>query len=1774
MGIYKTRTAFINKVLKTVTSDIDKRLLQNGFIPDDLLPDYDVWMADTIEEPDTDIDKISNANWFAINPTKMAGTIIPGTGFLNPVIVKGTLTDVLNTINNTLSNKTNTTKPNEMKNDNNETYYISYLNKDDKFKPTDKEFTGENAFEDAVKWGRKNLDNFNTDMVKTKVTTKDFLEHGKKEGRIIFGKVASSIPTNPPKKYKAGDKVKLIDTKNEPTMARFNSATIVKYEDFDKSQKKDWIVLLKADQDLGEFTAWESNMQLITEQETSNKKQETENEANIGPKVDLPRADLAVIIKNKLMDEPVNVGKTQTVAQTIKKYNTAISENEIKAWVYYKRRFGNPMKGWESYFLGGGSGFSTLIVTTKDTVIKDNKFTDLRTVPANTNLGIKTKFKHEYKGDNLVICKTPQGELVWVNTSDIKETKHITSETQADIDALVIDRALIFDGVEYYPYPVYLFGDIYAKIRSLNDNKAAIVTAYGDAFFDEQLDKVRSYLPKIKSFQDPIKTNRPNMLCLSEMANNVELFGILSLHEETGVKLGYTQRNRFVEQTEKVTLFQAFYIWMDEAVKDTDLKNTTRADIKKYYFAKSIAWPKDSKGDDILKNAQKEELIGNARLAAEELFGEFLAIGLTYEDSVALDVIWNEKYNAFTSVIQFVDKVPIAFNGSTMFKDGVLEVKPAQRQGLAYLQLVGAGTLAYDVGFGKTLTGILNLAQEISQGAVKRPLIVVPKPTYKNWLKELFGYWVSADGQRTDFTEFAGATYHYGAFSGITSVKVNDWYNLSGKHYERLLAANKGDLNKLVPENTITVVSYKGFEQMGFSREVSNDLFDSIARVIMQKDANEGGKPKSEKKDAKEKVTFYQKIQGWLGLGNKNAIVNVDVCGFDHITVDEAHNFKNVFSGCGKDATTGRKLFDISANQSTRAVKMFFITNYIQAKYGKRVVNLTATPFTNSPLEIYSMLSFVGLDTLNQYNLYNIKKFFEQFVLQTIEYAIDAKGEIITKPVIKSFQNLKLLQTILFNHFHYKADPKEAGVVRPCKIDLPNKDITTYLEMNEWQRNNQIDVKIMAKSVSRQDPGAGLRAMAMSLDNAFSPYLMRKETPDSAIDFIEQSPKIKYAVECIRSVKNWHESRGETCSGIVLYSNRGLAYFDYIQDYLIHQVGFKKGINYDDEMLSEVEIISGGGGEADEDRKELIKDAFNAGIVKIIIGTGTIREGINLQRRGTVLIDLYPEWNPTDILQLKGRIWRQGNMFGYIRFVMPLVINSMDNFINQKLDEKGQRIASIWAPIGDLNSLDNTSDLDPSEIKYQLVDDVTERFKMKYETIKNDMDRSYKILSENREVITGVANSVDELKSAEEEIYTGFVEKKENWANVLKYLKTLPLDKYKKEKELSKTVADIERVIKNTTELIDAFTKYESTRYDITQFLAVINIIKKRNYDVFTDYSKTGGEIRAQISDLISYYTFKVYDRDYDNLIEAWSKVRKAEKSVLNAYGKSWQDDITPILKDVDKKIKALDREKEAIESQEYQDKLIASINAEMDAAKSIRGDLNEQVARFASLNHTLSYLNDNTDKELCAIPTVECCPTNGYNVVHHDKQITEPIEIIDETDELVKLNTETLYFIPKQQLKIIRTNMEFNDVRAELNALIPNIPVTYETDGIPTENKIAYLHYFYGNMDWYIFEKDMGDGADKKQTQAFGMVSFGDGYEIGYINIDEIINGKSPIELDLYFTPKKWSQITTEKPGTNSSENTETTEAIELLEMLADSQKGKAKKETLEAIELLKLLL
>ena len=89
----------------------------------------------------------------------------------------------------------------------------------------------------------------------------------------------------------------------------------------------------------------------------------------------------------------------------------------------------------------------------------------------------------------------------------------------------------------------------------------------------------------------------------------------------------------------------------------------------------------------------------------------------------------------------------------------------------------------------------------------------------------------------------------------------------------------------------------------------------------------------------------------------------------------------------------------------------------------------------------------------------------------------------------------------------------------------------------------------------------------------------------------------------------------------------------------------------------------------------------------------------------------------------------------------------------------------------------------------------------------------------------------------------------------------------------------------------------------------------------------------------------------------------------------------------------------------------------------------------------------------------------------------------------------------------------------------LSNIPRLYETENVPIEDKLIYLHFFLGGCDWFIAEYD-GDDL------FFGFAILNGDYEMaewGYISFAELqsirIHGLE-IDCETDWTTKKASKI------------------------------------------------
>ncbi|WP_151708846.1 hypothetical protein [Acinetobacter brisouii] len=106
----------------------------------------------------------------------------------------------------------------------------------------------------------------------------------------------------------------------------------------------------------------------------------------------------------------------------------------------------------------------------------------------------------------------------------------------------------------------------------------------------------------------------------------------------------------------------------------------------------------------------------------------------------------------------------------------------------------------------------------------------------------------------------------------------------------------------------------------------------------------------------------------------------------------------------------------------------------------------------------------------------------------------------------------------------------------------------------------------------------------------------------------------------------------------------------------------------------------------------------------------------------------------------------------------------------------------------------------------------------------------------------------------------------------------------------------------------------------------------------------------------------------------------------------------------------------------------------------------------------------------------------------------------------------------------------------AEVCSRIEAMPKVYGTEHISADDKIAVLRYYVPDptrsMESYIIERDFLKGEQKGdnlgQIQAWGFNDFGQGMEMGYINIRELL--EYGFSLDLDFEPKTMREIRDEK--------------------------------------------
>ena len=780
----------------------------------------------------------------------------------------------------------------------------------------------------------------------------------------------------------------------------------------------------------------------------------------------------------------------------------------------------------------------------------------------------------------------------------------------------------------------YAEGNIYKKLEQLEiDFKDKFSVGGTENQYEKQKALLEGVLPKPKSLDE---------IFISPNHEFVHQFALGQVEKE---RYNYNTRRSEVEIVE-----------YNLAEKFKDFVGTLSSEA----FQGSSAWEvRGFVDNDTVTGSDKERnaLIRDRRkAAANDLFRKFIREELSDELREQFVKDFNKNYNNIH--VPDYSKFPLFSKIHQNFKGKELCLTEVQKAGIGRLTTKGVGLLAHEVGFGKTLSGILSMHEAMERGNSQKPLIVVPNDSIlKQWVETIF--------------------------ETIPNAKVNVLGNL-GKDYDLSKFDNK--------DGEISIVTYEGFNNIGFSESITQNLASKFSYISESelKSVNSISERDFQKELEKEK-----EIEGKMKRGK---IYDWEDFGFDHLTFDEVHNANHIV---GKVRIEDRRFASDFRSQNQQTSKLgintWMAAQYIQENYdGRNVTLLSATPFTNKPLEYYSILSLIANERLEESGYFNVNTFFETFIEADNDMEIDAKGDVKFKANVRRFKNNSLFQQLLSEFIDIKGEEDNPELKRPNKINKEYK-----IEQNNLTKEQY---ELLNESFNETKKGAILTHILNARLIAISPYLSpyyEGEEP-SVKEFIENSPKLKQTMDLIRQNK-----KDIPDSGQIIYSELAVSEFPKLKEYLVQEVGYKP---------EEIGIITGA---TNKNQRIAIQNDFNAGKIKVVIGSEAIQEGMNLQENTTDIYMLSLPYNFTSLRQVEGRAWRQGNKNDNVRVNFMLTNDSIDVFMLQKLQAKQARYLEAMKKGADVLDI---SDISTQELKTSIITNPETRANIEIELLKKRIE--------------------------------------------------------------------------------------------------------------------------------------------------------------------------------------------------------------------------------------------------------------------------------------------------------------------------------------------------------------------------------------------------------------------------------------------------------------------
>ncbi|MCA0388487.1 MAG: DEAD/DEAH box helicase family protein [Bacteroidetes bacterium] len=711
----------------------------------------------------------------------------------------------------------------------------------------------------------------------------------------------------------------------------------------------------------------------------------------------------------------------------------------------------------------------------------------------------------------------------------------------------------------------------------------------------------------------------------------------------------------------------------------------------------------------------------------EDGFRDFLDLK---EESPEIAAKYNRKFNNWMdktfsdSVIEDIDKIDF---DKELIRDGKEPLKirdaiaPNQWESIRRMLDQGKGMLAHGVGVGKTFQAIAIALKMKQEGNSKRPLIVTPKSVLLNWEDEI--------NKWTKDTNILIVGYKKNARGEWAEEKPSEKLM---KLYDII---NNGDQYDMI------LMTRDIFDGINFRKETKKQVITELVRKYVSIDRTK--LTKKEKKDVDKKIQQLEQMftEAMQSETNSYQGITFEDLGIDLIIRDEAHDSKSLLKPMLQDDVKGVS----SGKISNRAMNNYIATKLIRnSNNDKNVFLLTATPISNSPVEIFNMILPFAESELEKIGIKNMDDFIDRFARTEELPTVDADGRVLNMKKFAGWSSGDVLRKIFFRFVDYKTHKDVRGVTVKFPMETPNHVFTTpnegqqllldhcrnrlwacrvlsrskmktligqkvkitdklvkSLEKNFFDDPNPLDEAIKAGAIDKKEE-LEIRAHFKEYVSTFL-SLNRNPDPQATLNtdgFFKIQTDMLKATGDLDWYRTDRSDYGLKIDESFIQSHPDNQKLQILTDTVqaAHQSGEKqlifavnKNLHYKiKEMLvsagipaEEIVIVNGDEVKESDERLKISKE-FNSGKYKVVIGNyATMGEGLNFQNGTSKIHHLQTTWNHLPVQQGNGRGIRQGNPRDSVDTYYYLAKGSVDSFMNQKILDKRNMVDSFVRGEGD-----------------------------------------------------------------------------------------------------------------------------------------------------------------------------------------------------------------------------------------------------------------------------------------------------------------------------------------------------------------------------------------------------------------------------------------------------------------------------------------------------------